>query len=84
MVLVPLRKKSELSVKVPAGIDEGQRLKLRGEGDAGRQGGPAGDLYVVIRIKEHEFFTVKILMCVALCLLVSVKLHLEQQSQFQL
>ena len=51
-----VKKKSDLEVKVPAGIDEGQRLKLRGEGDAGRQGGPAGDLYVVIRIKEHEFF----------------------------
>jgi molecular chaperone DnaJ len=51
------RSKSELEVKVPAGIDDGQRLKLRGEGDSGRKGGPAGDLYVVVRVKEHEFFT---------------------------
>ncbi len=51
------RKKSELSVKIPAGIDDGQRLKLRGEGNAGKRGGPAGDLYVVVRVKEHEFFT---------------------------
>lgn len=43
-------------VKVPGGIDDGQRLKLRGEGDAGKKGGPAGDLYVVIRVMEHEFF----------------------------
>jgi molecular chaperone DnaJ len=51
------RKKSELSVKIPAGIDDGQRLKLRGEGNAGKRGGPAGDLYVVVRVKEHDFFT---------------------------
>ena len=51
------RKKSELSVKIPAGIDDGQRLKLRGEGNAGKRGGPAGDLYVVVKVKEHEFFT---------------------------
>ncbi|MBC77077.1 MAG: molecular chaperone DnaJ [Halobacteriovoraceae bacterium] len=51
-----VKKKSTLSVKVPAGIDSGQRLKLAGEGDVGGQGGPNGDLYVQIRIKEHEFF----------------------------
>lgn len=46
----------KLKVKVPAGIDTGQRLKLRGEGEAGSAGGPAGDLYVQIQIKPHEFF----------------------------
>ena len=46
----------KLKVTIPAGIDEGQRLKLRGEGEAGTQGGPDGDLYVVIRIKQHKFF----------------------------
>lgn len=51
------RKKETLSVKVPAGIDEGQRLKLSGQGDGGVHGGPAGDLYVLIRIKDHELFT---------------------------
>ncbi|MBT3584245.1 MAG: molecular chaperone DnaJ [Halobacteriovoraceae bacterium] len=50
------RKKVELAVKVPAGIDRGQRLKLSREGDAGENGGPAGDLYVVIDIKNHEIF----------------------------
>lgn len=50
------KKQEKLSVKVPAGIDEGQRLKLSGQGEAGLYGGPSGDLYVVIRIKEHEFF----------------------------
>ncbi len=51
-----VRKESELEVKIPAGIDDGQRLKLTGEGDAGIHGGPSGDLYVVIQIKEHDFF----------------------------
>ena len=50
------KKKEKLSVKVPAGIDEGQRLKLSGQGDAGVNGGPAGDLYVLIHLQEHEFF----------------------------
>ena len=50
------KKREKLSVKVPAGIDEGQRLKLSGQGDAGLNGGPAGDLYVLIHIEKHEFF----------------------------
>jgi molecular chaperone DnaJ len=50
------KKQVELAVKVPAGIDEGQRLKLSGEGDVGLNGGPSGDLYVVVSIKEHDLF----------------------------
>ncbi len=50
------KKKVDLQVKIPAGIDQGQRLKLSGEGDAGVQGGMNGDLYVVINIKPHEIF----------------------------
>lgn len=50
------KKREKLSVKVPAGIDEGQRLKLSGQGDSGLNGGPGGDLYVLIHIQEHEFF----------------------------
>ncbi len=50
------RKEVSIQVKVPAGIDDGQRLKLSGEGDLGAGGGPAGDLYVLIRVKEHEVF----------------------------
>jgi molecular chaperone DnaJ len=46
----------KLTVKVPAGIATGQRLRLNGEGEAGAQGGPAGDLYVVIMVQEHSFF----------------------------
>ena len=43
-------------MKIPAGIDHGQRLKLRGEGEPGATGGPAGDLYVQIALKPHEIF----------------------------
>jgi molecular chaperone DnaJ len=45
-----------LVVKVPAGIDTGQRLKLRGEGEPGAGGGPSGDLYVVIEVADHPLF----------------------------
>ena len=50
------RKKTDLSVKIPPGIDHGQRLKLSGEGDSGSQGGMNGDLYVVVDVKDHEIF----------------------------
>jgi molecular chaperone DnaJ len=46
----------KLTVKVPAGIATGQRLRLSGEGEAGVKGGPPGDLYVVINVQEHAFF----------------------------
>jgi molecular chaperone DnaJ len=46
----------KLSVKVPAGVDDGDRIRLSGEGEAGRNGGPAGDLYVEIRINPHKIF----------------------------
>ncbi len=45
-----------ITVNVPAGIEEGQRLRLSGEGEAGIAGGPSGDLYVVISVKEHALF----------------------------
>lgn len=45
-----------LSVKIPAGVDEGDRIRLSGEGEAGVNGGPTGDLYVVVHLKEHEIF----------------------------
>ncbi|MDH4110695.1 MAG: molecular chaperone DnaJ [Gammaproteobacteria bacterium] len=46
-----------LSVKVPAGVDDGDRIRLSGEGEAGRNGGPPGDLYVEIRVNPHKLFT---------------------------
>jgi len=45
-----------LSVKVPPGVDTGDRIRLTGEGEAGAQGGPAGDLYVVVNVREHSIF----------------------------
>lgn len=51
-----VRTPKKLSVKIPAGVDEGARLRLTGEGEEGINGGPAGDLYVVISIQSHEFF----------------------------
>jgi molecular chaperone DnaJ len=42
---------------VPAGVDEGDRIRLSGEGEAGRNGGPSGDLYVEIRLKAHKIFS---------------------------
>ena len=49
-------KTKKLSVKVPAGVDDGDRIRLTGEGEAGRNGGPAGDLYVEIRVNAHKLF----------------------------
>lgn len=46
-----------LSVKIPAGVDTGDRIRLAGEGEAGENGGPSGDLYVVVNVKPHEIFT---------------------------
>jgi molecular chaperone DnaJ len=46
----------KITVKIPAGIATGQQLRLAGEGEAGGAGGPAGHLYVVVHVQEHEFF----------------------------
>jgi len=46
----------KIKVKIPAGISNGQQLRLQNEGEAGMSGGPAGHLYVVIHVQEHEFF----------------------------
>ena len=49
-------KEIKLAVKVPAGVEEGTRIRYTGEGDAGRGNGPSGDLYVVLAIRAHDFF----------------------------
>jgi molecular chaperone DnaJ len=51
-----VRRTRMLSVKVPAGVDTGDRVRLSGEGEAGRNGGPPGDLYVEIHVREHPIF----------------------------
>ena len=51
-----VREKRALKVRIPAGVDEGSRLRLVGEGEAGDEGMPAGDLYVVTRVRKHPFF----------------------------
>ena len=52
-----VRKVKTLKVKVPAGVDSGSRIRLSREGEAGRNGGPPGDLYVDITVREHPIFT---------------------------
>jgi molecular chaperone DnaJ len=51
-----VNKTKKVSIKIPAGVDDGARMRLRGEGEGGRRGGQAGDLYVVIYVQPHEFF----------------------------
>lgn len=51
-----VEKQKTLSVKVPSGVDNGDRIRLSGEGEAGANGGPSGDLFVQIYVKEHPIF----------------------------
>ena len=51
-----IRENRDVSVKIPAGIDSGMRLRLRGEGEPGRFGGPDGDLYVVVDVEPDKIF----------------------------
>lgn len=52
-----LKKKQNVKINIPAGIDNGMRIRMAGYGDAGDMGGPAGDLYVYVSVEEHDFFT---------------------------
>ncbi len=51
-----ITKERTLSVNIPAGVEDGTRIRLAGEGEAGMRGGPTGDLYIFLSIKPHEFF----------------------------
>lgn len=51
-----VKKRNKIKVNIPAGVDEGQQLRVAGKGEAGVNGGPAGDLYVVFHVRRHEFF----------------------------
>lgn len=50
------KEKTEISVKVPPGVKDGSRLRIKGKGNIGRQGAPAGDLFITIDVKEHDTF----------------------------
>ena len=69
-----IRQQRTLAVRIPSGVDDGARIRLAGEGDAGQRGGPRGDLYIFLSVKPHELFerdgldllcTVPVPMCVA-------------------
>lgn len=51
-----VRKKDEITVTIPAGVDTGSRLRMHGAGEAGERGGPSGDLYIVLEVEPHEIF----------------------------
>ncbi|CAN5506812.1 MAG: molecular chaperone DnaJ [Pyrinomonadaceae bacterium] len=51
-----VEREKQMEVKIPAGVETGSRLRVQGEGETGTSGGPAGDLYVVIHVAEHEQF----------------------------
>ena len=52
-----VRKNTRIQLKVPAGINDGQTINMRGEGEAGYKGGPRGNLYVTVSVKPHKLFT---------------------------
>jgi molecular chaperone DnaJ len=51
-----VERQHEISVSIPAGVEDGTRIRYQGEGDAGRFGGPSGDLYIVLRVRPHKVF----------------------------
>jgi len=51
-----VKSKKKVALKIPAGVDTGAKMRLRGTGEGGRKGGPAGDLYVIIHVEPHDFF----------------------------
>lgn len=52
-----IRTKKDINLKIPPGVDNGSQLRLRGEGEAGEYGGPPGDLFIVLHVKEHDLFS---------------------------
>jgi len=54
-----VRRRKEIEVNIPAGVEESMRLRVRGEGEVGENGGPSGDLYVIVHVKDHPIFVRK-------------------------
>ena len=52
-----VRKSKKIQIKIPPGVDTGSKLRIRGEGEGGERGGPPGDLYVILYIEPHDFFS---------------------------
>ncbi len=52
-----IKRQKKINIKIPPGVDTGSQLRLRGEGEAGEHGGPQGDLFIVIHVKEHPLFS---------------------------
>jgi molecular chaperone DnaJ len=50
------KRERSILVRIPAGVEDGSRIRLSGEGDAGVKGGPSGNLYLILSVKQHEFF----------------------------
>ncbi|MFD2209219.1 molecular chaperone DnaJ [Virgibacillus halophilus] len=51
-----IKQQKKIHISIPAGIDEGQQIRVSGKGEAGSNGGPSGDLYVVVQVRSHEFY----------------------------
>lgn len=52
-----VHKKRKLKIEIPAGVDEGNKVQIGGEGEGGARGGPSGDLYLIVRLKDHDVFS---------------------------
>lgn len=61
-----VRKQAKINVKIPAGIDNDQTVVLRGEGEPGKNGGPNGDIYITVRLKETVYLQDKVIMYIAI------------------
>lgn len=51
-----VKKQTKIKISIPAGIDEGQQIRISGKGEPGKNGGPPGDLFVIVHIKKHDYF----------------------------
>ena len=78
-----VQREHTINVNIPAGVEDGTRIRYQGEGDAGRFGGPSGDLYVVLSVKPHPFFSATAMICTAFCLFLSRRRRWEPSCRFR-